>query len=219
MIFSPTLVKKILSGRKTETRLPVKAAETICRYKPGRHYALQHKCGGREITRIEILAVERQCLGDITFESVRCEGFKTTDEFREYWIELYGHFDPDQDVWAIKFTLKGDPIRLLARDSSRGYVEDVSQALGAGTRVATPSDIEPEAVSDQDAGLYTEDARERFNAGRQDEIAAQQARRLVNKMAKLQLEAAKMGVDIIPALKRAIRETQAEIVSKRQAAA
>lgn len=108
MIFQPELVKQILAGRKTMTRRPVKDGETSCRYRPGRVYAVQQGRGKAATTRITILGEPRQeRLGDISLDDARREGFRTREEFREYWAGLYGSHDPERLVWVLSFA-KGD---------------------------------------------------------------------------------------------------------------
>ena len=122
MIFRPELVKQILAGKKTMTRRPVKPGELACRYKPGRVYGVQLGRGrpthmtGEEPLRITILEVRQEHLGEITLPDARREGFRTTQEFKDYWRGLYGTFDLELPVWVIGFA-RGDVTdrpRLLA---------------------------------------------------------------------------------------------------------
>jgi hypothetical protein len=56
------------------------------------------------------------------------------------------------------------------------------------------------------------------NAERADEVAEQQGKQLARKLRKLQVEAAKYGVDITPRLVAMIQEAEAEIAEHRKAA-
>lgn len=116
--FQPLLVHKIKSGAKTQTRRLVKGPlrcpgcgrETlhgvctchepenrpirtvpinVCRYKPGKSVAVQPGRGKAAMCRIRILEVEHQLAGDITLPDALAEGFRTTDEFKQYWIGLH----------------------------------------------------------------------------------------------------------------------------------
>jgi hypothetical protein len=148
VIFSSGLHVKVLNGTKSETRRLVKPGEDRCRYKVGTDYAVQAQRGGRAQGRLRILAIERQRVGDITEESVRREGFKTREDFEAAWRELHGAWEPEREVWAIVFVPLTDQVRLLAKDSSRGYTHDPRLALQQ----------EPEAVDEE----FTErNARER----------------------------------------------------------
>lgn len=97
MIFRPALHRAIIAGRKTQTRRPVKPGQTRCRYEPGRTYAIQPGRGQpSDGHRIHILDVHQEHLGDITFTDARAEGFKTTQDFKTYWVQLH------DKAWAEK---------------------------------------------------------------------------------------------------------------------
>lgn len=127
MIFGKTLVKPVLEGRKTQTRRLVKPGELECYYRPGRKYAVQSGRGKPAIARITVLDVRRQRLGDLTFDDARAEGFRSRDAFFAYWTDLHGHVDQDLEVWAIRFCIAEDQLRLLAKDG--GYTETPARAI------------------------------------------------------------------------------------------
>lgn len=138
MIFSPKLARLIIAGRKTQTRRKVKDDEAACRYKSGRHYALQVPAPkgsrARALTkdgyRLEVLDTRCEMVGEISFEDARAEGFKSREEFFDYWRLLYGpRADLEQFVWAISFRLFGDPPNFLHVDSSHGYTSNHRDAL------------------------------------------------------------------------------------------
>lgn len=88
MIFRPELVRDIRAGRKTATRRPVKAGKP-CRYRPGKSYAVQPGRGKSATCRIKVTSVTRELVGDITHADAVAEGFRTTDDFKAYWIALH----------------------------------------------------------------------------------------------------------------------------------
>jgi hypothetical protein len=151
VIFRPRLANLVVAGKKTQTRRAVKDGERDCRYRPGREYAVQPGRGKPARGRIAILAVKSQRLADITFDEARAEGFRSRDEFFDYWRELHGDVDQDLVVWAIAFRLVDDPPRLLHRDSSHGYTTDTRQAL----------EEEQEAISEEEQRELTREAHER----------------------------------------------------------
>ena len=104
MIFKPELVELIKQGKKTMTRRPIKLGEKACRYKANHAYSLQSG-GKRGDEKITVVAVRRQRLGDISEKDAKREGFPNKQAFVHYWIGLYGHYDPDQQVWVISFVL------------------------------------------------------------------------------------------------------------------
>ena len=60
-----------------------------CRYKPGKTYAVQPGRGQSATCRIHITSIHTAAAGDITLTDAVCEGFRTTDEFKTYWIALH----------------------------------------------------------------------------------------------------------------------------------
>lgn len=192
MIFTPTLARKIVAGRKTETRRPVDPDARACRYRIGRTYSIQGRANGPSLGRLQILAIDKQNLGDITYESARREGFRTRDEFRAQWEETYGHYDTNQPVWVILFALVADEPRLLHRDSSHGYTNDARMALKG----------EPEAVPPTEIALYNKsiEARERFRTERLEEHTRREARKVTQRIKHMATELAKKGQDPMPML-------------------
>lgn len=106
MIFKPILARQIVRGEKTQTRRPVKAKETDefgitrCRYQPGRSYSVQPGRGKPGEFRIRVTALTRESVGALTLEDARAEGFRTTHEFKAYWLGLYepGFMLPNDDA-------------------------------------------------------------------------------------------------------------------------
>jgi hypothetical protein len=186
VIFKPRLARLVVAGKKTQTRRPVKDGEPICRYRPGREYAVQPGRGKAQIARLKVIAVAREPLGELTFDAARAEGFRTRDDFMAYWEELYGRIDVDLPVWAIAFELVRDEIRYLHRDSSHGYTANEREAM----------DDEPEAVDDKTLAWITKEARVRFTQMKAEDIARQDARARANRLRDIERRAVSNGTDI-----------------------
>lgn len=143
--------------------------EPKCRYTESRSYALQRPKRRDEMTNEELLrvderrgrppkltvgrllinAVRLERVGDISFADARREGFRTTADFKSYWLRLYeprwflepGHVATERErtpeeitdrfdarhghkpVWVITFELEPPRPRYLAARSELGYVE------------------------------------------------------------------------------------------------
>jgi hypothetical protein len=111
MIFKPQLIDKVLAGEKTVTRRP--ARTRYCSYRRGQTYAIQSSRGKKGIGYIRIIGTQRERLlleNPAYCESeAEAEGQTSWREFRQAWTELYGEFDPDLDVWRIRFVLVDPP--------------------------------------------------------------------------------------------------------------
>ncbi len=103
MIFQHTL-EQVLSGRKTQTRRPIRPYRRFV-YRVGKTYAVQPGRGERAVARIEVLAVRKQPLGEITRAEAVAEGCANLASFRKLWTEKHGGFDPDEVVWVMEFRL------------------------------------------------------------------------------------------------------------------
>lgn len=89
MIFHPESARLIMRGRKTVARRPVKQGERRCWIRPGHSYAVQPGLGREMIGRIAVTDVQLDRLGNISFDEVRAEGFRTTDEFKISWVRQH----------------------------------------------------------------------------------------------------------------------------------
>lgn len=110
MIFGADLRHKIVTGRKTMTRRPVKEPQLVRRTikingerrpagperwtrpfepKVGGRIAVQPGRGQHAVAHILVADVRRELVGEITYEDARREGFRTTEEFKVYWVRLY----------------------------------------------------------------------------------------------------------------------------------
>jgi hypothetical protein len=107
VIFRPELARLVLSGRKTETRRPVKG-DAPARYRVGRTYAVQPGRTKPGIGRIRVTGVRREPLSAIDEEAARREGFPDRRAFFDYWRRLHGRVDPEREVWVIRFEPAGE---------------------------------------------------------------------------------------------------------------
>lgn len=151
MIFEAAHARMVLAGRKTQTRRRVRPGETVCRYRLDGSYAVQHDRQKPAMGRLVVVTVAQQRLGDITLRDAKAEGHHTRREFLDFWAGLFPTMTEDDPVWALVIAPDRDPVRLLHRDSSRGYTTKRHQALAD----------EPEAVDDDALTHYTARARER----------------------------------------------------------
>jgi len=93
------LLIKVLSGEKTQTRRKRRPNVRV-----GGEYRLRKGYSWLQ-TRITVTGLRRQRLGDVSPGDAGREGFDTLDEFKEAWVEIYGDWDPDQEVWVVDFAL------------------------------------------------------------------------------------------------------------------
>jgi hypothetical protein len=209
VIFKPGLVEKIIVGKKTMTRRPVKDGETACaldinrtttrfvpgcRYVPGRDYAVQRGRGGSEVARIRIVTVAIEQLGDITPEDALAEGFARTrtgsplDEFFAYWKRLHRRVDRAEWVWAIRFELTQEQrVRYLGRRG--GYSETLQFALGEDTAAPTPD--EPAAEWAPPAAWQAD-----HSARRRMALEDAKTKQLDERLADALAEAERAGIDV-----------------------
>lgn len=156
MIFELRFARMVDQGRKTQTRRRVRPGETECRYRPGGSYAIQHDRAAPSIGRLIVVSVARQQLSDVTLRDARAEGFSSRQEFLEFWRGLFPTSAPTDEVWALIIAPDRDPVRLLHRDSSRGYTTRRHEAM---------SD-EPEAVDADTLARYATANHGRHTASR-----------------------------------------------------
>ena len=158
MIFQPELAALIINSRKTQTRRPVKR-DLPSRYEVGKDYALQPGRGQKAIDRILVTAVEQQTLDQIDHQAALAEGFRSVEEFRDYWRALYkipdGRPTPwETEVWVITFELYRPAPKVI-------HIKHRTRLLSEqdGTRIPTP-DVEFEHdqgrdYGENDEGQYT----------------------------------------------------------------
>lgn len=103
MIFGPDLIGKVLDGTKDVTRRRLHGRPI--RYKVGHTYAVQPGRGKEAVGRIRVTGVRTERLSHITTNEVRREGFTSFGLFMNYWIQLHGTWDPEEEVAVIEFEL------------------------------------------------------------------------------------------------------------------
>lgn len=173
VIVSRDVARLIRSGRKTQISWP---AEQPCVYRQGRPYALIVRGRRTPVCKITVMAppVQRE-LGGIQLRDVVAEGYRTTDEFRDFWLEEHGSWDEAGQVWVMTFAL-GDlsdrPRLLVARSgtSAGDYTENTVRAMRG----------EGEAVSATDQEQMTRAAREQEATERDEQWASRRDRLLEN---------------------------------------
>jgi hypothetical protein len=133
MNFTPDMLELVLSGKKTQTRRPVKDGER-CQFagyfdfgderggvragwglfdRNGRLKWSTLKtlaaCPGRgkkAVARIRILDIQKERAIDISEDDARAEGFNSPEEFFDKLRSLYGpHTDLTAPYWALTFEL------------------------------------------------------------------------------------------------------------------
>ena len=100
MLFKRHHVKKILQGRKTQTRRTSQR-----KYKVGRYYSIRDHIFGKPQGHLIITRRFQQKLGEISPEDVKKEGYNSLEEFRKSWIEINGEWNPEQTVTVYEFIL------------------------------------------------------------------------------------------------------------------
>ncbi|KYH37131.1 MAG: hypothetical protein AYL28_005480 [Candidatus Bathyarchaeota archaeon B23] len=102
LAFKRRYISLIRSGVKIETRRLRRP-----RLRVGGIYPI--RVGGELLPdRVRVLKIYPQRLGEMTEEEARREGFKTLEEFRRAWVNIYNHWDADLRVWVIEFRHLGE---------------------------------------------------------------------------------------------------------------
>lgn len=102
MLFKQYLVEPILNGTKTETRRLWKR----CPVKVGVTYKAKTNFGKNSaFATIMITYIRKERLGSIDDDGVRKEGCRSLDEFKQIWVDSYGSWQPNVQVFAIGFRL------------------------------------------------------------------------------------------------------------------
>lgn len=211
----------IVKGKQTVMRRPVKQGERHPWFRPGRNYAIQPGLGQRQITRIAINTIEAGRLGDITFNDVRAEGFRTTIEYKAFWVrtydaawvvreenrlertvtdeELAGRFDTrhaDTAVWIVGFELDRSHRPRLLAPTARG--ERDGDEYGYTDNPTRSLRDEPEAVDASILAKFAEDAAMRWRGlpGSREEHLRRRERSLRIRLRQAALNAGRAGVDI-----------------------
>jgi len=104
MLFKRHHIKKILQGRKTQTRRTSRR-----KYKIGRYYAIRDHWFGKPQGHIIITRCFEQKLGEISLEDVKKEGFNSLEEFQKAWVNIYGEWNLEQMVTVYEFVYVEKP--------------------------------------------------------------------------------------------------------------
>jgi hypothetical protein len=119
MIFKRELAEKIIAGEKTATRRGMSDNERSPWWRhgtylfAGREFAVQPGRGIQRVATARVTAIYRQRLCNVTEADARKEGFKgrpgvnVRQVFFEAWAAIYGHVEPNDEVWVIEFELVG----------------------------------------------------------------------------------------------------------------
>jgi hypothetical protein len=133
VIFRPELARLVARGRKTMTRRLIGEPRRAVRrngtaymtspWRPrvGREEPVQPGRGRLQIARVEITEVRREQLGLVTFEDACAEGFRTTADFKGYWVRLH------DKAWVAKrepVDDQGDVVEALPADELAGRFDD-----------------------------------------------------------------------------------------------
>jgi hypothetical protein len=103
MIFQRT-ADMVLQGRKCQTRRPVNGDypdKPPCRV--GHSLAVQPGRAKKAVCRVEVIAVRKARLGDLSKKDAQAEGYENRQDFIKVWKEMYGNFSPEQEIWVIEF--------------------------------------------------------------------------------------------------------------------
>jgi hypothetical protein len=215
MIFSPPLYGRVLSGRKTQTRRPVKPKDEATKYRPGMRRCVQRGRGKPGEAHIILTDVRREPVGEITFEDARAEGFKTTVEFKRYWLGLYSpglvktidgedaevtdeyveeHFTAKhahREVWVITFELDhSDRPRLLAdRNAKSDYTEQPARSLRGSADAG-------EAIDAATAERYAREGHQGFLARAHQREMDRELLAAEERLRLARIEARARGIDV-----------------------
>lgn len=214
MIFSGPLYGKVLRGEKTQTRRLVQSADLATKYRPGMRRAVQKGRGIHGEAHILLTDIRQEQLGRITFVDARAEGFKTTTDFKAYWIGLHDAKwlerlrdevdDPmtcevaivarfamrwsPKTVWVLSFELdRTERPRLLAdRNAKTDYVDAPARAL----------DHEPEAIDAATQGRFSKEGHRGFMAREAQRELDRERMGAEERLRQVRIDARAKGVDI-----------------------
>jgi hypothetical protein len=182
VIFKPELVDKIVMGRKTQTRRPVKGEQ---RLKVGKVYAVQRRRNGPSVTRIRITDIRQELLGDITPRDAQAEGFKNTDRFFTFWEQIYEKVDRKQAVWVLTFEHIAEE-REIYLGRKGGYTEAPGLSIDPEAPAVPPATVE----------RINQRRAKGLDLGAQEELRRRAARVRAAKLRDSEVKALNRGVDI-----------------------
>ena len=100
LVFKENNLKRVLEGRKTQTRRAGKYELQI-----GKIYPVKHKYFEKGKAKVLITRKFKQRLGDITPKDVEKEGFDTLAEFQAAWIRIHHSWHPEKVVTVYEFKI------------------------------------------------------------------------------------------------------------------
>ena len=103
LLFKKHLVPKIIDGSKTATRRARRP-----NVKPGKTYRIRVNYKGSLDHQIRVTKLFQQRLGAMTEDDAWKEGLPFLKDYREVWVDIYGHWDNDRMVWVVEFTYAGE---------------------------------------------------------------------------------------------------------------
>ncbi len=168
MIFPSRHAHLVISGKKTQSRRPRKPEHVRPPLRAGKSYPVSAGIGKPPIGRIEILAAIEQDLGDVTYEDARAEGFKTRDDFFNWWRSYYGNADPSLPVWTYVFQTTAER-RYLAKRPGQGERMGETRDYVASAHMSLRD--EPEVVPAEYQAKLVEQAKERWDQHLDDSLA------------------------------------------------
>jgi hypothetical protein len=93
-------IKKILEGRKTQTR-----RRSRYQLKVGRVYGIKDNWFSNPAACVRITRRFKQRLGDISPEDVRKEGYDSFEDFQAAWIKLHASWKSNDVITVYEFEL------------------------------------------------------------------------------------------------------------------
>lgn len=229
MIFKPReLALLVAKGKKTQTRRPIVPGTPLL-YRVGQDYPVKPGPGEEEICRITILDVKRERLGDLSYEDVLAEGFRSSAEFARFWLRLREdkRHDPEglsadevrelwqqrhggRMVWVLTFELTR-PLKIVLPDRPVYLSRARSSSSGTTTDPRLKMPGEPAVIGDVSLGGF---ARVRNKALRERQQRLQEAHQVVERARRAYELAVAGDVDVdedVVALKRVVEDLEAKL--------
>jgi hypothetical protein len=149
MILEPSHIRLIASGKKTEIR-ERNITGPRPPYKVGDLFGVKSAYRKPKRFDVEVLEVDAQLLGDVTYREAVAEGYRTRDELWDWWKENDPAFNLNLEVWVYRIRIYGDHPRLLVPSSSpRGTEKGYTTQPGRAMFDSGNLESEPEALSDE----------------------------------------------------------------------
>lgn len=130
------------------------------------------------------------------------------------WIQVTHApaYDRQKHQWVIRFRVHDKRENFRYPAPGGGYTTSSHRSVDKDEGRAV------EAVDDETLNRFSIENRARFALERSEQVDAEEARRLLNTLAKIQREAAKLGVKVAPDLQAAVEAARERIVEHRKAA-